>query len=160
MQSFWNFAPSRAVSLPCSVQNFKLQAIAKSVIDKRDFTRFEFKMRFWRISYITQCPCCMINMRFLIVEARLSFLRNDKILCGEMNSVFWIRLQLASSGPVFFILLGKSSDYAQPITGQVTEVTWPVIGRAQPELTPSKWQKMDPDVFTSGDESCNHHSLH
>ena len=36
------------------------------------------------------------------------------------------------------------SDYAQPITGQVTEVTWPVIGRAQPELTPSKRQKMGP----------------
>ena len=28
--------------------------------------------------------------------------------------------------------LRVSSDYAQPITGQVTEVTWPVIGWAQP----------------------------
>ena len=45
------------------------------------------------------------------------------------------------SGPVFCPLLGESSDYAQPITGQVTEVTWPVIGWAQPELTPSKRQK-------------------
>ena len=34
-----------------------------------------------------------------------------------------------------------SSDYAQPITGQVTEVTHPVIDRAQPELAPSKRQK-------------------
>ena len=41
-------------------------------------------------------------------------------------------------GPVFCLLLRVSSDYAQPITGQVTEVTCPVIGRAQPELTPSK----------------------
>ena len=47
-------------------------------------------------------------------------------------------------GPVFCLLLGVSSDYAQPITGQVTEVTCPVIGRAQPELTPSKRQKMGP----------------
>ena len=50
------------------------------------------------------------------------------------------------SGPVFCLLLGVSSDYAQPITGQVTEVTCPVIGRAQPELTLSKRQKMGPDV--------------
>ena len=43
--------------------------------------------------------------------------------------------------PVFCLLFGVSSDYAQPITGQVTEVTCPVIGWAQPELTPSKRQK-------------------
>ena len=35
----------------------------------------------------------------------------------------------APSGPVFCLLLWVSSDYAQPITGQVTEVTCPVIGR-------------------------------
>ena len=53
-------------------------------------------------------------------------------------------------GPIFCLLLGVSSDYAQPITGQVTEVTCPVIGRAQPELTPSKRQKTDPgDTATS-----------
>ena len=50
------------------------------------------------------------------------------------------------SGPVFCLFLGVSSDYAQPITGQVTEVTCPVIGRAQPELTPSKRQKMGPEA--------------
>ena len=48
-------------------------------------------------------------------------------------------------GPVFCLLLGVSSDYAQLITGQVTEATCPVIGRAQPEITPSKRQKMGPD---------------
>ena len=42
--------------------------------------------------------------------------------------------------------LGVTSDYAQPITGQVTEVTCPVIGRAQPELSPSKRQKMGPGL--------------
>ena len=41
-----------------------------------------------------------------------------------------------------------SSDYAQPITGQVTEVTCPVIGQAQPDLNPSKRQKTDPDQLT------------
>ena len=49
-----------------------------------------------------------------------------------------------SSGPVFCLLLGVSLDYAQPITGQGTEVTCPVIGWAQPNLTPSKRQKMGP----------------
>ena len=49
-------------------------------------------------------------------------------------------------GLVFCLLLGVSSDYAQPITGQVNEVTCPVIGQAQPELTPSKRQKTGPDL--------------
>ena len=39
---------------------------------------------------------------------------------------------LLRSGPVFCLSFGVSSDNAQPITGQVTEVTWPVIGWAQP----------------------------
>ena len=47
-------------------------------------------------------------------------------------------------GPVFCLLLGASSDCAQPITGQVTEVTCPVIGQAQPELTLIKRQKTGP----------------
>ena len=51
-----------------------------------------------------------------------------------------------NSGPVFCLLLGVSSDYAQPITGQVTEVTCPVIGQAQSELTPSKTQKTGPGL--------------
>ena len=34
--------------------------------------------------------------------------------------------------PCFCLLLGVSSVYTQPITGQVTEVTCPVIGWAQP----------------------------
>ena len=47
-------------------------------------------------------------------------------------------------GPVFCILLGVSLDYAQPITRQVTEVTCPVIIRAQHDLTLSKRQKTGP----------------
>ena len=48
----------------------------------------------------------------------------------------------------------QSSDYAQPITGQVTEVTCPVIGRAQPELTPSKRQKTGPDGVQERSHRC------
>ena len=48
-------------------------------------------------------------------------------------------------GHVLCLLLQVSSDYAQPITGQVTEVACPVIGRALPELTLSKWQKTGPE---------------
>ena len=51
----------------------------------------------------------------------------------------------------FCLLLGRSSDYAQPITAQVTEVTCsvtcPVIGRAQPEFAPSKRQKTGPEII-------------
>ena len=65
--------------------------------------------------------------------------------------VFIHVLTTSCSGPVFCLLLGVSSDYAQPITGQVTEVTCPVIGRAQPELTPSKRQKMGPGLLWIGD---------
>ena len=60
-----------------------------------------------------------------------------------MLSSVWYCLK---PGPVFCLLLGVSSDYAQPITGQVTEVTCPVIGWTQSELTSSKRQKMDPDI--------------
>ena len=42
--------------------------------------------------------------------------------------------------------LGVSSDYAKLITGQVTEVTCPVIGRAHREFTPSKKHKTVPDL--------------
>ena len=60
------------------------------------------------------------------------------------SSMMWVATMkhvVTWPGPVFCLLLGVSSDYAQPITGQVTEVTCPVIGRAQPKLTMSKRQK-------------------
>ena len=49
-------------------------------------------------------------------------------------------------GPVSYHLLAVSSDYAQPITGRVTEAICPVIGRAQPGITLSKRQKTGSDV--------------
>ena len=57
--------------------------------------------------------------------------------------LYWQR----NPGPVFCLLLGVSSVYAQAITGQVTEVTYPVIGRAQPELTRNKKQKTGPFLY-------------
>ena len=51
------------------------------------------------------------------------------------------------SGPVFCLLLRVSSDGAQPITGQVTEVTCPVTDRAQHDLTPNKRQNTGPDLI-------------
>ena len=65
--------------------------------------------------------------------------------CPIFNSVAEILLHDKTPGPVFCPSLGVSSDYAQPITGQVTEVTYPVIGWAQSELTPSKRQKTGPE---------------
>ena len=52
-------------------------------------------------------------------------------------------------GPIFCLLLGVSSGCVRPITGQVTSVTWPVIGWALPELTPSKIQKTGRGLVTS-----------
>ena len=54
------------------------------------------------------------------------------------------KLNSSRSGPFCCLLLGVSSGYAQPTTWQVTEVACPVIGRAQPEPTPSKIQKTGP----------------
>ena len=40
----------------------------------------------------------------------------------------WNRWRSPGSGPVLCLLLRVSSGFARPITGQVTSVTWPVIG--------------------------------
>ena len=45
------------------------------------------------------------------------------------RSHLWPSLSI-DPGPVFCLLLGVSSGCARPITGQVTSVTWPVIGWA------------------------------
>ena len=50
------------------------------------------------------------------------------------------RPQQTRTWHVFCLFLRVSSEYVQPITGQVTDVTCPVIGRAQPDLPPSKKQ--------------------
>ena len=60
----------------------------------------------------------------------------------EVTRPQWVK----STGSVFCLLFRVRSVYDQPITGQVTEVTCPMIGRAQPELTPSKRQKTGLDL--------------
>ena len=67
-------------------------------------------------------------------------------LVGNSKSTVVLAGDCNCAGPVFCLLLRVSSDCTQLITGQVTKVTCPVIGQAQPELTPSKRQKMSPDI--------------
>ena len=51
------------------------------------------------------------------------------MFCTELSLAGDRNVQLPyHQRPVFCLLLGVSSDYAQPITSQVTEVTCPVIG--------------------------------
>ena len=64
-------------------------------------------------------------------------------LSPEQRNICHISISGCNQGPVS-VLLGVSSGCAQPITGQVTSVTWPVIGWAKSELTPSKRQKTGP----------------
>ena len=47
-------------------------------------------------------------------------------------------------GSVFCLLLRVTSGCARPITGQVTSVTWPMIGWTELELTQSKRQITGP----------------
>ena len=78
------------------------------------------------------------------VKVRLPWFLGISWLCGGWwLGAFWCQMK-AGSGPVICLLLGVSSDYARPITGQVTEVACPVIGWAQPGLTRSKRQKTGP----------------
>ena len=69
--------------------------------------------------------------------------------CVETREIYTEITFQRRTGPVFCLAVGVSSDYAQPITGQVTEVTSPVIGWAQPELTQSKRQKTGPGHLSS-----------
>ena len=46
----------------------------------------------------------------------------------EATTLYWFSITMYCTGPVFCLLLGVSSGCAWPITGQVTSVTWPVIG--------------------------------
>ena len=67
-------------------------------------------------------------------------------MAGILSRPQCIKTRRSGPGPIFCLLLRVSSDYAQSITGQVTEVTCPVIGRAQSELARSKRQKMGPGM--------------
>ena len=72
-----------------------------------------------------------------------------QVMVGAMRQLVIAQANV-DPGPVFCLLLGVGSDYAQPTTCQVTEVTCPVISWAQPELTPRKRQKTGPDLCLRG----------
>ena len=61
----------------------------------------------------------------------------DDVVCKIAAVMSWAHLPSHARGKLFD---------AQPTTGQVTEVTRSVIGRAQPRLLPSKRQKTDPGL--------------
>ena len=95
------------------------------------------RLIFCLIVLCRQCPrSLLLELPMALYWCLVSRQHNNALLEFPLNSF--------RPGPIFCVLFGVSSDYAQPITGQVTEVTCPVIGRAQPELTPSKRQKTGP----------------
>ena len=100
----------------------------------------------WKKCVIMAPHCIYIMTRLCPVWICVDILATYQISQMAFGS---IRLVYHLSGPVFCLLLGVSSDYAQPITGQATEVICPVIGWAQPELTPSKRQKTGPDLINT-----------
>ena len=68
-----------------------------------------------------------------VLGSKLNKLSTDLEKGGQNGGVYVVFIKWVPSsgaGPVFCLLLGVSSDCAWPITGQVTSVTWPVIGWA------------------------------
>ena len=55
VKPFWNFAQSTAVSMLCAKFQYDL-TFEMHILDERDFVKFEFKVSFGWISYITQGP--------------------------------------------------------------------------------------------------------
>ena len=106
------------------------------------------------------CPLCDFPSAFRKWSSSKHFLVRD--LSHKQFESSWsqsykihippMQMIMIRSGPVFCLLLGVSSNYAQPITGQVTEVTCPVIGRAQPELSPRKRQKRGQTTILNANE--------
>ena len=52
------------------------------------------------------------------------FLKRSEVEYEDLFSCIVSAMEICWPGPVFCLLLGVSPDYAQPIIGQVTEVTW------------------------------------
>ena len=72
-QSFWNYAQSTTVILPCSVQNFKMIGQLKRMLWMDEILRdLSFKTSFRRIIFIAQPPrcagCWMIRSRLTPVR--------------------------------------------------------------------------------------------
>ena len=85
-----------------------------------------------------------VNMLWYFIVIRLWYMESERI-CGIENGdcfEWWI---IEHQGP-FAVSCppGQETDYAQPIIGQIIEITCPVIDQAQPEPTPSKREKTGP----------------
>ena len=70
---------------------------------------------------------CIIYTRYLrcLMSSCSSMHKPQSTYCYE---TLFLSDFASCSGPIFCLLLGVSSGCAQPITGHVTSVTWPVIG--------------------------------
>ena len=63
-QSFWNFAQSMVVPLPCSVQNFKMIGQLRNKLWANELkTTFEFNRSCGGISYIATTPCVIRTLQ-------------------------------------------------------------------------------------------------
>ena len=103
---------------------------------------------YWCKSKMVRTRMCVHHHQNFVYAVINNGIKDYKCHCRSK------RYHLPKPGPVFSLLLEVSSDYAQPITGQVTEVTCPVIGRAQSELTPSKRQRTGRDCLKSQARRC------
>ena len=99
-----------------------------------------FDSDFWEIWLVRAINCnrcelespnwqqiCILRFSCLVLKMGVSELWPYHV---SINSKKRRSASLLFTGPVFCLLLGVSSGCAQPITGQVTSVTWPVIGWA------------------------------
>ena len=83
-----------------------------------------------------RCACfhwVTIVATVLVSNAEADLFSNHRVLPESRGvSIRYVTIiqEPIKPGPVFCLLLGVSSGCARPITGQVTLVTWPVIGWA------------------------------
>ena len=86
----------------------------------------DFGLDWSSFSFSFSKPFFLPNFASLIHLLR-SYICRETIV-SECSISHMAEGSLTTHGPVFCLLFGVSSDYAQPITGQVTEITCPVIG--------------------------------
>ena len=112
-----------------------------------------FEYVIWEMAAILSQPQCVntlyysIKQQHLWVSTKVTQLRSNvlmSLLPWSIHMCVNIRQNITKihwPGPVFCLLLRVSSGCARPFTGQVTSVTWPVIGWAESELTPGRDRK-------------------
>ena len=147
--SIWHCAADASATFQCDRPNLDLYLGAWSFSEIRlKFSVLWFKIVSTDHSEILRKSrqyCCRDVCNILLRWTEYVMNKNITKFHQISNSIE-ISLVGRTPGPVFYLLIGVSSDYAQPITGHVTEVTCPVIGRARPELTLGKRQHTGPGV--------------